>query len=505
MRQEMTQLQTSSCTLQQKMPHAHQKFIKRFEDTDMHVIIGGMTKNFTKIVSFVAVPVVAAVVFAGLSIGFSSDTADAATYLPTTDAPVASIKDAAPDAELVAYSPNESEAVAVFSPEVQDAVDALNHAIEMANEVRVAMLSRINQGLELVANHQGTAIADVHMHSESVALHNAIEAALPQVESQLSEILASAQNDIDKIAALNTLREGLVAVYEPDGPYDNPLNLPAEWLRDLPNGDPRNLPTIQMAPFFQFIGPESLVAEYLDTDNIPLQNSNVAVGTQSVFQCIGPNNTTDGHCELRLHSMARTSINANRDIVFAEFDDNTNRFTSLPEPAFASLFQSGDTVSEATVNVLREIGLRSCWQIQTIEQNSNSFESSMNRDSQGFIFFEPSLDIACVERILLTDLGLSPNPSRGGNSQYWRRTELAPTAPGESLFTLPIEQSATYAIVQLAREDSEIAGIVRSVAENRERAEFRRQRQVANTPVDPNARFVIFEMLDAGLLDFLMD
>ena len=267
--------------------------------------------NTNRIKKVIAVPLLMAAAFGGLNhfvgspniASASTDTQNTVNVeLPTTgdlDTP-----------EIV-----EIPEVQEMSLELREALDALEHALAMAEEVRAAMEFRANDTeprittdsrmipevltLEeefLISSRAITALRyqglDV-LHAAMIQdqeFANAVEAAIYHTQTAMETILEGDTN----IGEILELRDQLVGIYEPNGPYENRHNFPTQWLAALPNGDPRNLP-------YQWrveIGPEVIATTWREA-GIPLPGNNSEApgditGTfeidlfTSTATCIGP-------------------------------------------------------------------------------------------------------------------------------------------------------------------------------------------------------------------------
>ena len=134
--------------------------------------------------------------------------------------------------------------------EFEFAIAELEHSLLMAEEVRVAFDAQ----MRFYDRAKGSVSTPEQIQWDANHLANVTEA-INATEVQFQQIMANAAADeVQAIVDLAELRDSLVNVIEPFGPWENPNNLPASWLALLPNGDPRNLRRGDVVG----IGPESV-------------------------------------------------------------------------------------------------------------------------------------------------------------------------------------------------------------------------------------------------------
>ena len=261
-----------------------------------------MNKNVTKLI---AAPVLAATAFVG--VGFfanGSNGADVAVVsVPVDDVTAEQLALTTTDEPVVEAAVEVVEDVKpelVVPDQLQEAFDKLQHSIDMANEVRIAMLHRIGiveiaQRNDAPSDRKFLAINWVLPENElDQQLHDTIVETLTNTKSRMAEIIENSGGDYAAAEAqLNQLREDLVKVYEPYGPYENPFNYPPQWLAALPNGDPRWLPYNSV----QHIGPEMIRTSHVaGTANLEGNNGEApgditqqyAISIEPIIECFGP-------------------------------------------------------------------------------------------------------------------------------------------------------------------------------------------------------------------------
>jgi hypothetical protein len=193
------------------------------------------------------------------------------------------------DAELAAE-------VDLVQSQLEQAIASVEHSFDMMHEV---LVSRYHM-LYIYGGDCRVLNDNCERLEWAQASHELLTAAIPEAETRFGNILATGVEGEIQTQELLELQEWMKTVYEPDGPYENLNNFPQHWLRDLPNGDPRNL----ISGVTQGIGPQSIV-----TGNFPDPGRFSFFAETHQIQCTGPYSIrtsgdrliptgthVDGHC-----------------------------------------------------------------------------------------------------------------------------------------------------------------------------------------------------------------
>ena len=311
--------------------------------------------------------------------------------------------------------------VSYESPMVAD----FKHALNMANEVRIAMQRRVND-------------ADIWFEMHGLHYPNEVfRAADVRFRDDLVEAIAVAENILenhaDDDAVLAEALDALVAVYEPNGPYPNFENLPASWLSVLPNGDPRNLPWFSTAMIgpetVQYFQPQDGWMHHVFIDLFPAYLGEFGFNVVGTIECRGPAPTRNADCTpaatnrflSQLTMVDAETLNSGPVSIHqlrASFEQPTIFINDFPE--YHNLGNTCVAVNQAVASSpIDGLGF-SNWN----SVNGDISARFLQRDENGFIVFEWDESADCLQ--LREDLGLGDDFFMPGSANTWWRYNTGP-------------------------------------------------------------------------------
>jgi hypothetical protein len=423
-------------------------------------------KTFAKIV---AMPVVAAGIFTGLTFFQGNDSVVASTTdfdaAFTNGVATADYDTAYND---VTYSDSHEVEYPVYSEmpeELTVALADLEHSIAMADEVRIAMHHRVITWQNGIARGVVGNISQVEsdQHNADRKLRDSIVDAITETEVQKATFLYSSENAESLVQQLNELRKHLMSIYEPNGPFENPFGFPSAWLSVLPNGDPRNLPWREMGSAVSMhpIGPEVVQTVFSPGSSFPgnrgeapdSPNLRYPVAIWPSVLCYGPSlvfqNT--GGCLPRTNANVTPGNIAHQAIMdytlFNYFNPERNRMEQLTSAVREERDGSLSPVSRCVS--------------ANLNRNSDLVDGNFDfeRDSDGFIVFRPMPE--CVTSVLVWGpLVTNGWINNGHEHARWDSIYEGPSIWNQPQIFAPFERSEPNVLRQRSMDDPELSAII---------------------------------------------